>query len=90
MNAIHLQDVDSLEAMVIIDNDLDPMSPPAPNTVQVSGLMGTIAMKSPHTISHRGDATKEIRMDDICCSAHGLSLLVVRRAFRPYLDLAHK
>ena len=78
MDSLNLQEVDSLEVMVIVDNELDPMSPPAHDTVRISGLIGTIAMKSPHTLTDRGDATKELRMDDICCSAHGLSLLVVR------------
>ncbi|KAJ5594407.1 uncharacterized protein N7459_000615 [Penicillium hispanicum] len=76
MDTLNLQEVDSLQATIIIDNDLDPMSPPAPDTVQVSGLMGTIAMKSPHALTDRGDAVKEVRMDDVCCSAHGLSILV--------------
>lgn len=77
MSDFDLEVVDSLEALVIVDNELDPMSPAAPDTVQVSGLMPTLAMQSPHKVSDRGDACKELRMTDICCSAHGLSILVV-------------
>lgn len=77
MSSINLQEIDSLEATIIIDNELDPMSPAAPDTVQVSGLMGTLALGSPHRLDDRGDATQELRMEDICCSAHGLSILVV-------------
>ncbi|KAJ5377671.1 uncharacterized protein N7496_005080 [Penicillium cataractarum] len=76
MNSLHLQEVDSLEAIVIIDNELDPISPPAPNTVQVAGNLGTIGMNSMHKLTDRGSACKELRMEDICCSAHGLSILV--------------
>ena len=72
-----LQEVDSLEATVIIDNELDPMSPPAPDTVRIAGQMASIALGSEHTLNDRGDAHKELRMGDICCSAHGLSILVV-------------
>lgn len=74
----NLVEVDSLEAIVIVDNELDPLSPPPPDTVQVSGLMGSLAMNSPHALTNRGDASKELQMEDICCSAHGLSILVVR------------
>lgn len=76
---INLEEVDSLEAIVIIDNELDPLSPPAPDTVQVLGNLGAIAMGSKHTLTDRGDACKELRLEDVCCAAHGLSILVVRR-----------
>ena len=76
---IHLQEVDSLEAIVIIDNELDPLSPAAPNTVEVSGSLGAIAMGSKHTLTDRGEACKELRLEDVCCAAHGLSILVVRQ-----------
>ena len=78
MNTLDLQEIDSLEATVIIDNELDPLSPPAPNTVQIAGNLGTIGMNSMHKLTDRGGACKELRMEDICCSAHGLSILVVR------------
>lgn len=74
---LQLQEVDSLEAIVIVDNELDPMSPPAPDTVQVLGNLGHIAMRNDANLTDRGGASKEMRMEDICCSAHGLSILVV-------------
>ncbi|GIK01215.1 hypothetical protein Aspvir_005247 [Aspergillus viridinutans] len=76
MPSSNLVEIDSLEALVIIDNELDPLSPVAPDTVHVSGLMGSLAAGSPHDLQDRGDAQKELRMEDICCSAHGLSILV--------------
>lgn len=74
---VNLEEIDSLEAIVIIDNELDPLSPPAPNTVQVTGNLGTIALSSRHTLTDRGEACKELRLEDVCCAAHGLSILVV-------------
>ncbi|KAJ6087228.1 hypothetical protein N7467_006142 [Penicillium canescens] len=73
---VNLEEIDSLEAIVIIDNELDPLSPPAPNTVQVTGNLGTIALSSRHTLTDRGEACKELRLEDVCCAAHGLSILV--------------
>lgn len=77
MSGYSLQEIDALEAVVIIDNDLDPLSPIALDTVEVSGQLGSLASASPHRLVDRGDASRELRMEDICCSAHGLSVLVV-------------
>lgn len=85
MSEFGLLEVDSLEAVVIIDNELDPLSPAGSDTVQVSGLMGNLAKCSPNTLHDRGPACKELRMGDICCSAHGLSILVVRIYFAVYI-----
>ena len=85
MSDVGLVEVDSLEALVIVDNDLDPLSPTAPDTVQVSGLLGHLASNSPHKLNDRGDACKELRMEDVCCSAHGLSILVVSAPCLYYL-----
>ena len=82
MSPLNLVEIDSLEAYVLIDNELDPMSPIAPDTVQVSGQMGHLAMGSPHHLNDRGAAHKELRMEDICCSAHGLSIILVRSKHR--------
>ncbi|KAL2866992.1 cytochrome P450 [Aspergillus lucknowensis] len=76
MERPNLVEIDSLEAQIIIDNELDPMSTIAPDTVRVSGLMGHLAMGSPHHLKNRGDADRELQMEDICCSAHGLSILL--------------
>jgi 7,8-dihydropterin-6-yl-methyl-4-(beta-D-ribofuranosyl)aminobenzene 5'-phosphate synthase len=75
-----LLEVDALDIQVIIDNELDPISPPAADTVQMTGgSMGQLAMSGPALApGERGDAIKELRMDHLCCSAHGLSIMVVR------------
>ncbi|KAJ5918389.1 hypothetical protein N7454_010764 [Penicillium verhagenii] len=71
-----LQEVDSLEATVIIDNELDPMSPAAPDTVRLTGQMSSLIFTPGNEITDRGDASRELKMGDICCAAHGLSILV--------------
>jgi 7,8-dihydropterin-6-yl-methyl-4-(beta-D-ribofuranosyl)aminobenzene 5'-phosphate synthase len=75
-----LVELDGLEVTVIIDNELDVMSPPPPETVQNTGTLIDIAMMSRLPPNARGDAETELRMDNICCSAHGLSVLVVGTA----------
>lgn len=72
-----LVEVDSLDITVIVDNELDVMSPPPPNTVQATGLMGNLALESPYDLYDRGEASKELRMSSICCAAHGLSVIIV-------------
>ena len=72
-----LVELDSVEITVIIDNELDVMSPPAPETVESNGLLGNMAKESPYHLHDRGEASAELRMGQICCSAHGLSVLVV-------------
>lgn len=73
-----LVEIDSLDITVIVDNELDVMSPPPPNTVQATGLLGNIALESPYILHDRGEASKELRMSSICCAAHGLSIMIVR------------
>jgi 7,8-dihydropterin-6-yl-methyl-4-(beta-D-ribofuranosyl)aminobenzene 5'-phosphate synthase len=72
-----LVEVDTLEAIVIIDNEIDVMSTIAPNTVTNSGRMSNLALGQPENVHGRGEATKEMPMEAICCGAHGLSVLVV-------------
>jgi 7,8-dihydropterin-6-yl-methyl-4-(beta-D-ribofuranosyl)aminobenzene 5'-phosphate synthase len=74
-----LTEVDSLEILVVIDNELDPIS-----TYQIPGLtaegnMMHIAFANPEPAVGRGPSTKELKMDNICYSAHGLSLIITAR-----------
>jgi len=69
-----LVEVDALEVQVIVDNEADPMSTYTNAGVEVSGRMADVAMGSA-IATDRGEA-REMRMEDICCGAHGLSLLV--------------
>ncbi|KAL1968157.1 hypothetical protein VTN77DRAFT_2288 [Rasamsonia byssochlamydoides] len=77
--ASSLVEIDSLEALVIIDNELDPMSPASPDTVHLTGgSIAQIAMSTAPRLQpgERGDAAVELRMENLCCSAHGLSILL--------------
>ena len=72
-----LVELDSLEILVIIDNELDPISQSPNPAVQQSGGIKDITMRAPPLPSGaRGGSAAELRMDHICCSAHGLSLMI--------------
>ena len=77
----YLAEIDAVEIVVINDNELDPMSPYLHPDLQASGQLVHIAMDSPHYAHGRGAATKEIRMEDLCCGSHGLSLMIVRHHY---------
>ena len=71
-----LVEVDSLEILVLIDNELDPIS-----TYQIPGLaahgnMMHIGLSNPSQPTDRGPNVHELRMDNVCCAAHGLSLMI--------------
>jgi 7,8-dihydropterin-6-yl-methyl-4-(beta-D-ribofuranosyl)aminobenzene 5'-phosphate synthase len=70
-----ITEVDLLEITVLVDNELDPMSP-SPRADVITPLpMRGIAL-APLQGGERGGAPAELRMDNICCAAHGLSLMI--------------
>jgi 7,8-dihydropterin-6-yl-methyl-4-(beta-D-ribofuranosyl)aminobenzene 5'-phosphate synthase len=71
----NLIELDSIEIIVIVDNELDPISPSPNPAVQQGGTLRDVGMNGP-ALTDRGGAARELRMDHICCSAHGLSLMV--------------
>jgi 7,8-dihydropterin-6-yl-methyl-4-(beta-D-ribofuranosyl)aminobenzene 5'-phosphate synthase len=71
-----LEEIDSLEVLVIVDNELDPISKYVPSVIAV-GNLGHVGMASPHIPTDRGEGVRELRMNQVCCGAHGLSLMVV-------------
>lgn len=75
-----LIDVDKIEITVLVDNELDPITPSLHPDVQYAGQMRGLQLtpipKDDHGHGVRGDADLELRMDSICCAAHGLSLLI--------------
>lgn len=78
---LSLVELDSLEILVIIDNELDPISASQNPLVTQSGNLKDIAFRNdpiqPASISGTpGEPCREIRMEEICCGAHGLSLLI--------------
>lgn len=72
-----LVELDSLEVVVIVDNEVDPISSYNHPDLKVSGQMASIALKAPLDLANRGGASHEIRLDNLCCGAHGLSLMIV-------------
>lgn len=73
-----LIELDSLEVVIIVDNEVDPMSPyPNPQFSSVSNRFIHFALNSPHIPQNRGEGTKELKMSQLCCGAHGLSLMIV-------------
>lgn len=74
---LHLVELDSLDILVIIDNELDPISPCSNPDVQYSGGIRDIAFRN-HAFEPKagGGPIRELNMEDICCSAHGLSLML--------------
>ena len=73
---LNLVEVDTLTATIIIDNEIDILST-TPSIIQNSGRMPNISLSQPTHIHARGEVTREMPMEAICCGAHGLSILVV-------------
>ncbi|QIW99306.1 hypothetical protein AMS68_004824 [Peltaster fructicola] len=72
-----LLELDSLEILAIIDNELDPISPCVNPAIRQFGGLRDIASRSKNSINDiRGSESFELRMSNICCSAHGLSLMI--------------
>ena len=78
MATTSLVPLDALEVHVIVDNEVDPIS----SYTQIPDVEGTgrfldLALNTPFTVEGRGTARKEMRMENLCCGAHGLSLMIV-------------
>lgn len=71
-----LVEVDSIEIKVIVDNEVDPISPSNNPAVQYTGLFQGQPLDPLPPGHDRGDAKAEIKMENICCGAHGLSLMI--------------
>lgn len=79
MSTTTLVEVDSLIIQAIVNDEIDQISPsPHPGVRHPQSFMGaplTTLPSSPDT-PNRGGATREMRMDTLCCGAQGLSLLI--------------
>ncbi|KIW72684.1 hypothetical protein PV04_00861 [Phialophora macrospora] len=71
-----LDDIDSLEILVIVDNELDPISTYQHPDLKVGGQLADVALRAPLPEGSRGGSKFEIRLDNVCCGAHGLSLMI--------------
>jgi 7,8-dihydropterin-6-yl-methyl-4-(beta-D-ribofuranosyl)aminobenzene 5'-phosphate synthase len=70
--------LDTLDILAIVDNETDPMSP-APPCVTATGRLGEVALGKGRVIKEERGAgiVKELAMEQLCCGAHGLSLMIV-------------
>lgn len=84
-----LVQVDSIEITVIVDNEVDPISPSNNPAVQYAGLMQGVPLTVLDPDTPRGGAQAELRMQSICRGAHGLSLLIVGRMCSLISPLCH-
>lgn len=73
-----LNEVDSLEIHCIVNDELDPITPSMNPAVEVASRFMGIPLSPLPSGTQRDGATMEMRMDNICCAAHGISLLLVR------------
>lgn len=72
-----LVEIDSVEVRVVVDNEVDPLSEYRNEEFeQVTGRFLDIGLSEPPTVKDRGGAQKELRMESLCCGAHGLSLVI--------------
>lgn len=73
----NLVELDSVEILVVIDNELDPISAsPNPGVVQSGNLRDIAFREEPQQPDADSEPYREAKMENICCSAHGLSLLI--------------
>ncbi|KAF4834491.1 7,8-dihydropterin-6-methyl-4-(beta-D-ribofuranosyl)-aminobenzene-5'-phosphate synthase [Colletotrichum tropicale] len=71
-----LVELDSLEILAIIDNELDPISPCPNPLIEQTGGIRDLTMRAIRESPEEGGPVPELRMSNICCSAHGLSLMI--------------
>jgi 7,8-dihydropterin-6-yl-methyl-4-(beta-D-ribofuranosyl)aminobenzene 5'-phosphate synthase len=72
-----LLELDSVEFLVIIDNEVDPISKYPNPQVSAYGNLADVAANTQFHPSGRGEQCHEIKMSQLCCGAHGLSLMIV-------------
>lgn len=72
-----LTEIDNLEIHVLVNDELDPIAPSMNPAVKVASQFMGIPLSPLPAGTQRDGATMEMRMDNICCAAHGLSLLLV-------------
>ncbi|KAH8805469.1 metallo-beta-lactamase superfamily protein [Xylogone sp. PMI_703] len=75
-----LTEIDALEVLVIVDNEVDPISSYQHPDLIASGSLQDIALRAPIVDLNRGNAEFELRLGNVCCGAHGLSLMITATA----------
>lgn len=77
MSALKLQEVDKIEIQVIITDELDVLSPSPHPEVQAISPMRSSALGPIDEHNGRHGTLAELKMEQICCGAFGLSLMIV-------------
>lgn len=75
-----LVEVDSLEIHVLVNDEIDQISPSPNPLVQHTQSFAGVPLSSVADPAARGGAKLEMPMRNICCGAHGLSLFIVSKA----------
>lgn len=78
-----LAQIDKLEIQVLVNDELDPITPSMNPSVKVASQFMGIPLSPLAPGTKRDGATMEMRMDNICCAAHGISLLLVGTCCHP-------
>lgn len=71
--ASSLIEVDSVEILIIVDNEVDPMPRYTNEGVAVSSRFIDFGINSPNLPTEHGDKCSELKMGTLCCEAHGIS-----------------
>lgn len=74
--AFTINQADEIHFSVIVNNEVDPISPSPNIKVTYQAFLTGIPL-SPLAGNDRDGAVAELRLDSICCGAHGLSLKIV-------------
>jgi hypothetical protein len=72
-----MEELDAVEILVLVDNELDPISKPI-DGLEAYGSIAHIGLASPYEGKPPGESVKLLKMNELCCGAYGLSLLIVR------------
>ncbi|QDS73575.1 hypothetical protein FKW77_001226 [Venturia effusa] len=82
-----LKELESLEVLVIVDNEVDPISQYPQDGITAYGGLASLARDS-IPVNRGGQTVHELRMEQICCGAHGLSLMIVSPISEYFIDLS--
>lgn len=76
----NLVEVDSLEIHVLVNDEIDQISPSPNPLVKHTQSFAGVPLSPVADPAARGGAKLEMPMRNICCGAHGLSLFIVSKA----------
>lgn len=86
--AQNLVEVDSLEVHVLVNDEIDQISPSPNPLVKHTQSFAGVPLSPVADPAARGGAKLEMPMRNICCGAHGLSLFIVGKS--PCLDCGNQ